>query len=116
MAAWPAEVRRRLRQPWTYRGRVVAVTESAERTLCHLDVWPANLVADARTSVLLEVVAAIVASGRVPHYRNRRELTPALIAGMTPLVAMMPGSRDLLPRMMAGLRRLVRGMNSRTDG
>jgi len=30
------------------------MTESAERTLCHLDVWPANLVDDAGTSVLLD--------------------------------------------------------------
>jgi thiamine kinase-like enzyme len=33
---------------------MVAVTEAAERTLCHLDVWPANLVDEAGTSVLLD--------------------------------------------------------------
>ena len=54
VAAWPDLLRRRLRQLWTDRDRMVAVTESAERTLCHLDVWPANLVDDAGTSVLLD--------------------------------------------------------------
>jgi hypothetical protein len=54
VAAWPVKVRRRLRQLWTDRDRVVAITESAERTLSHLDVWPANLVDDAGTSVLLD--------------------------------------------------------------
>ena len=33
--------------------------------------------------------------------RKRRELTPALFAGMAPLVAMMPGFRDQLLRSMA---------------
>lgn len=33
--------------------------------------------------------------------RKRRELTPALFAGMAPLVAMLPGFRDQLLRMMA---------------
>ena len=32
----------------------MALTEPAERTLCHLDVWPANLVDDAGASVLLD--------------------------------------------------------------
>jgi hypothetical protein len=54
VAAWPGQARRRLAQLWTDRDSLVAITESAERTLCHLDVWPANLVDDAGTSVLLD--------------------------------------------------------------
>jgi aminoglycoside/choline kinase family phosphotransferase len=33
---------------------MVALAEAAERTLCHLDVWPANLMDDAGRSVLLD--------------------------------------------------------------
>jgi len=53
-AVWPAEVRRQLRRLWADRHRVLAVAEAAERTLCHLDVWPANLIDHAGTSVLLD--------------------------------------------------------------
>lgn len=53
-AAWPAEVRRRLRRLWAERKRVLAAAEASERTLCHLDVWPANLIDDNGTSVLLD--------------------------------------------------------------
>lgn len=51
---WPAEVRRQLRRLWAARYRVLAAVEAAERTLCHLDVWPANLIDDAGASVLLD--------------------------------------------------------------
>ncbi len=54
VAGWPEPVRRQLRQLWEERDRMVAVTEAAERTLCHLDVWPANLIDHAGTSVLLD--------------------------------------------------------------
>ena len=51
---WPHRLRDRLRELWAEPDRMVARAESAPRTLCHLDVWPANLVADAGTSVLLD--------------------------------------------------------------
>ena len=54
LAPWPEPVRTRLRQLWADRDRILAVAEAAERTLCHLDVWPANLADDAGTSVLLD--------------------------------------------------------------
>ena len=54
VAAWPAGVRRRLRQLWSDHGRLSAIADAAERTLCHLDVWPANLVDQDGTSVLLD--------------------------------------------------------------
>ena len=54
VAVWPAGVRRRLRQLWADQGRLTAIADAAERTLCHLDVWPANLIDEAGTSVLLD--------------------------------------------------------------
>jgi hypothetical protein len=54
LAPWPGPVRTRLRELWAGRARVLAVAEAAEPTLCHLDVWPANLADDAGTSVLLD--------------------------------------------------------------
>jgi len=54
VAPWPEPVRTRLRQLWADRDRVLAVARAAERTLCHLDVWPANLADEAGTSVLLD--------------------------------------------------------------
>jgi hypothetical protein len=54
VAPWPEPVRARLRELWAGRDRILAVTEAAERTLCHLDVWPANLADDAGSSVLLD--------------------------------------------------------------
>src|ERR1700735_5197759 len=36
------------------RDRVLAAAESGERTLCHLDVWPANLIDGNGSSVLLD--------------------------------------------------------------
>ena len=52
--AWPAEVRYRLLRLWVERDRALAAAEAAERTLCHLDVWPANLLDDGASSVLLD--------------------------------------------------------------
>jgi hypothetical protein len=54
LAPWPAPLRTRLRELWAGRNRILAVAEAAERTLCHLDVWPANLADDVGTSVLLD--------------------------------------------------------------
>ena len=54
LAAWPGRSGTRLRQLWDGQDRALAAAEAAERTLCHLDVWPANLIDDAGTSVLLD--------------------------------------------------------------
>ena len=54
VAPWPEPVRTRLRELWAGRARLLAVAEAAEHTLCHLDVWPANLADDAGTTVLLD--------------------------------------------------------------
>jgi hypothetical protein len=54
VAGWPSEVRQELRRLWVDRTRVLAVAEAAERTLCHLDVWPANLIDSQGRSVLLD--------------------------------------------------------------
>jgi hypothetical protein len=53
-AVWPADVRQRLRQLWQRRDRALAAAEAVPRTLCHLDVWPTNLIDDGGTSVLLD--------------------------------------------------------------
>ena len=54
LAPWPRQVRDRLRLLWAERYRMLARAEAGARTLCHLDVWPANLVDDEGTSVLLD--------------------------------------------------------------
>lgn len=53
-AAWPPGVRGRLRRLWQHRDRFVAAAQALPRTLCHLDVWPTNLIDDGGTSVLLD--------------------------------------------------------------
>lgn len=54
-ALWPEPVRRGLRRLWETNARVLAMVEALPRTLCHLDVWPANLIEDASgTSVLID--------------------------------------------------------------
>jgi hypothetical protein len=50
---WPAETRRSLRHVWESRVRVLAAAESFPRTLCHLDVWPANFIEDVTGSSVL---------------------------------------------------------------
>jgi thiamine kinase-like enzyme len=54
VAIWPAEIRRRLRRLHYDHARQAAIAASGERTLCHLDVWPANLIDDDGASVLLD--------------------------------------------------------------
>lgn len=54
VAEWPARVRQDLRRLWVERTRLLAAVEAAERTLCHLDVWPANLIDGQGRSVLLD--------------------------------------------------------------
>ena len=53
-AVWPAGLRQRLRRLHADHGRLLARAAGAERTLCHLDVWPANLIDSGGTSVLLD--------------------------------------------------------------
>jgi hypothetical protein len=53
-AAWPAGLRQRLRRLHADHDRLLAHAAGAERTLCHLDVWPANLIDSGGTSVLLD--------------------------------------------------------------
>ena len=49
---WPAELRRRLRDLRADHDHLTAIAEAAGRTLCHLDVWPANLIDRDGTLVL----------------------------------------------------------------
>lgn len=54
LAAWPAAVRADLRRLWAERDRARTAAEAADQTLCHLDVWPANLIDAGIRSVLLD--------------------------------------------------------------
>ncbi|WP_223874758.1 aminoglycoside phosphotransferase family protein [Salinispora oceanensis] len=54
VAFWPDPVRQRLRRLWAERNQTLAVAQGVERTLCHLDVWPANLIDVGGRSVLLD--------------------------------------------------------------
>ena len=54
VAVWREPVRAGLRRLWAERARALALAESLESTLCHLDVWPANLIDASGTSVLLD--------------------------------------------------------------
>jgi thiamine kinase-like enzyme len=54
VAVWPAGLRQRLRRLHADHSRPAAIAASAERTLCHLDVWPANLIEAEGTSVLFD--------------------------------------------------------------
>ncbi|HEX6500456.1 MAG TPA: hypothetical protein VF054_15705 [Micromonosporaceae bacterium] len=51
---WPGTVRQRLRDLWQHRDRALAATRTAPRTLCHLDVWPTNLIEAGATTILLD--------------------------------------------------------------
>jgi hypothetical protein len=51
---WPRPVRAALRRLWVMREQMLTVAEAAPRTLCHLDVWPTNLIDDDGTTVLLD--------------------------------------------------------------
>lgn len=52
---WPARTRLSLRRLWESRTAVLAAAEAFPRTLCHLDLWPANLIEDSSgTSVLID--------------------------------------------------------------
>jgi hypothetical protein len=53
-ATWPTSVRHQLRRLWAQRHAVLAVAEATPRTVCHLDVWPNNLIEDDATTVLLD--------------------------------------------------------------
>ncbi|MEV6629858.1 phosphotransferase [Actinoplanes sp. NPDC051470] len=51
---WPSDALDRLRSAWIARPSLVARCDAVPRTLCHLDVWPNNLISSGGTSVLLD--------------------------------------------------------------
>jgi hypothetical protein len=54
LAVWPAGLRARLRRLHADHAGLEAVAMAAERTLCHLDVWPANLIDTDGATVLFD--------------------------------------------------------------
>jgi len=50
----PAPVRHQLRALWVGQRRMLATAQASDRTLCHLDVWPASLIDEVGRSVLLD--------------------------------------------------------------
>lgn len=53
-AVWPAPVRATLDRMWRRRDDLLVRACAGPRTLCHLDVWPMNLVDDGTGTVLLD--------------------------------------------------------------
>ncbi|MFG3342036.1 aminoglycoside phosphotransferase [Glycomyces sp. NPDC048151] len=53
-AHWPAETREGLRRIWERRTDLFRIAERSPQTLCHLDVWPMNLVERDGEPVLLD--------------------------------------------------------------
>lgn len=53
-AHWPEDTRAGLRLIWERRGDLFTVAEHVPQTICHLDVWPMNLVQRESEPVLLD--------------------------------------------------------------
>jgi hypothetical protein len=51
---WGPRVLEQLKVLWYEQGRFLSALEMVDRTLCHLDMWPANVVDDNGESVLLD--------------------------------------------------------------
>jgi len=54
---WPTKLRETLRGLWENRDSVLVAAENSPQTVCHLDVWPMNLIAPddgGRQSILLD--------------------------------------------------------------
>ncbi|WP_152626379.1 hypothetical protein [Streptacidiphilus carbonis] len=54
VAAWPAPLRAELATLAADHGHLLTIAEAAPQTLCHLDLWPMNLIAADDRTVLLD--------------------------------------------------------------
>lgn len=106
VAVWPETLRAGLRRMWEQRDRLLSAAESGPRTLCHLDVWPLNLIAadegagPART-VLLDW--AFVGEGGVGE--DIANLIPDCVAdGLMPADRLAEISEAVITGCLTGLR------------
>jgi Phosphotransferase enzyme family len=105
VAVWPGTLRAGLRRIWEQREILLTVAESGPRTLCHLDVWPLNLLAadtgGTDRTVLLDW--AFVGEGGVGE--DIANLIPDCVAdGLMP-TELLPEIADTVTRgYLAGLR------------
>src|SRR5690606_18457854 len=52
--AWPEALRTALARLWDARDRLLDAADALPRTLCHLDVWPMNLIDEGDRIVVLD--------------------------------------------------------------
>jgi hypothetical protein len=108
VAVWPASLRAGLRRMWDRRELLLSAAESGPRTLCHLDVWPLNLLAaggrpgEAPRTVLLDW--AFVGEGGVGE--DVANLIPDCVSdGLMPAALLPEIAESVLAGYLEGLRR-----------
>jgi hypothetical protein len=113
VAVWPQALRAGLRRMWEQRDRLLSAAESGPRTLCHLDVWPLNLItADAAggpaRTVLLDW--AFVGEGGIGE--DIANLIPDCVAdGLMPAELLAEISEAVVSGYLRGLRDAGRPMD-----
>lgn len=105
VSVWPDTLRAGLRRMWERRDILLAAAESGPRTLCHLDVWPLNLIgADTggtRRTVLLDW--AFVGEGGIGE--DIANLVPDCVAdGLMPTELLPEISDTVIDAYLTGLR------------
>jgi hypothetical protein len=105
VSVWPEALRAGLRRMWECRDTLLAAAESGPRTLCHLDVWPLNLIeagaGGARRTVLLDW--AFVGEGGIGE--DIANLIPDCVAdGLMPTGLLPEISNAVVDGYLTGLR------------
>jgi hypothetical protein len=98
---WPDRVRDGVRRLWENRAALIAAAEAGPRTLCHLDVWPMNLIAAGAQTTLLDW--AFVGEGGLGE--DIGNLIPDSVAdGLIDAVLLPEIAREVTGGYLAGLR------------